>query len=296
MEKTMSDRSWVDRSEYPFASHYIDVDGGRMHYVDEGEGEPVVMVHGTPTWSFLYRRFIRELARTHRVIAPDNIGFGLSEKPERWGYRPEDHARNLASLIERLGLRDVTLVVHDFGGPIGLSYAVEHPENVKRLVIFNTWMWSLAGQKNVERASRLLGGILGKLLYLRMNFSPKVLLKSAFADKSKLTPATHRHYIAPFGSAAERVGPWTLAKELIGSSAWYARLWERRDRIASKPTLILWGMKDPTFGPDYLEQCRKLFTNANVVEIADAGHFVQEELEEAPRIVGEFLTAYEKVI
>src|SRR6185437_9468981 len=141
----MRNDAWVDRRSYPIQSRSLEVDGGRMHFVDEGEGRPLVLVHGTPTWSFLFRHLIADLSRDHRVIALDHIGFGLSEKPERWGYRPADHAKNLAMLIDRLGLKDITLVVHDFGGPIGLSYAVEHPENVSALVLFNTWMWSLAG-------------------------------------------------------------------------------------------------------------------------------------------------------
>ncbi len=100
------------------------------------------MVHGTPTWSFMYRHLIRDLSPRYRCIAPDHLGFGLSDRPAGWSYRPEDQARNLARLIETLGLKDLTLVVHDFGGPIGLAYALDHPENVRRLVLFNTWMWS----------------------------------------------------------------------------------------------------------------------------------------------------------
>lgn len=124
----MTETPWLDRAEYPFAPHHFESGDGRMHYVDEGEGEPVVLVHGTPTWSFLYSRHrIRGLSRTRRVIAPGHLGFGLSEKPADALYRPEDHARRLEALLEHLGLEGITLVVHDFGGPIGLSYALRHP-------------------------------------------------------------------------------------------------------------------------------------------------------------------------
>jgi haloalkane dehalogenase len=275
----MHDDAWVDRSVYPFQPRFIDVDGGRMHYVDEGAGAPIVMVHGTPTWSFLYRHLITELSRSHRIIAPDHIGFGLSEKPQRWGYRPEDHARNLATLIERLALTDVTLVVHDFGGPIGLSYAIEHPENVRALVLFNTWMWSLKGTR-AERVSAFMAGPIGRFLYTRMNLSPRVLLKAAFGDKRKLTPQAHRHYIDAFPSPSTRQAPWVLAKELIGSTDWYEHLWRRRERIAGMPALLLWGMKDPTFGPDVLARWKGVFREAQAVEFAGAGHFVQEEAPE----------------
>ena len=240
----MSTHNWLDRSEYPFAPHYLEVEGGRMHYVDQGTGHPIVFVHGTPAWSFLYRRLIKELSQNYRCIAPDHIGFGLSDKPTEWTYRPEDHARNLRSLIKHLGLRDITLVVHDFGGPIGLSYAVEQPENVTEIVLFNTWMWSLRGDATVERVSRLVSGGLGKFLYTRLNLSPRVLLKAAMGDKTKLTKAIHRHYIDAFRSASERTGPWMLARALLGSSEWYDHLWQQRARIADPV-----GHERPNFWP-----------------------------------------------
>jgi pimeloyl-ACP methyl ester carboxylesterase len=248
------------------------------------------MVHGTPTWSFLYRHFITELSGSHRVIAPDQIGFGLSDKPEDWSYRPADHARNLETLVERLGLTDITLLVHDFGGPIGLSYAIEHPDNVRALVLFNTWLWSLAGTP-AERASRFMAGPIGRFLYRRLNFSPRVLVHAAFGDKGKLTKQVHRHYIAAFPSPAERQGAWTSAKELIGSSDWYKSLWQRRERIAGKPALLLWGMRDPAFKADALARWKETLRSAEVVEFAEAGHFVQEEApQEAVREIRAFLS------
>ena len=156
---------WVDRREYPFEPRELDVEGGRLSYVDEGEGAPIVMVHGTPTWSFLYRHLIRELRPRYRCVAPDHLGFGLSDRPADWSYRPEDQGRNLARLIETLGLKDITLAVHDYGGPIGLAYALDHPENVRRLVLFNTWMWSFAGDRRIAWPARILGGRLGRYLY-----------------------------------------------------------------------------------------------------------------------------------
>lgn len=285
----MTDTLAVDRTLYPFQSRYMEVEGGRMHYVDEGEGPPLVMVHGTPTWSFLYRHLIEDLANTHRVIAMDHIGFGLSEKPEGWDYRPEAHARNLETLIERLDLRDITLAVHDYGGPIGLSYAIEHPENVRALILFNTWMWSLAGTP-AERMSRIMAGRAGRFLYKRLNFSPRVLVPMLFADRAKLAPEIHRHYTGAFPSPAERHAPWVLARELIGSGDWYESLWRRRERIAEKPALVLWGMKDTAFRADALARWREALAEARVVEFPDAGHFVQEEApEEAVEEIRDFL-------
>jgi pimeloyl-ACP methyl ester carboxylesterase len=286
----MTTSDWVNRRMYPFESRYLEVEGGRLHYVDEGEGATVLMVHGTPTWSFLYRHQIRELSRDHRVVAFDHLGFGLSDKPEHWRYRPRDHAENLRALIDRLGLAEVTLVVHDFGGPIGLSYAIDQPENVRALVLFNTWMWSLRGTA-AEKMSKFMSGRLGRFLYTRMNFSPRVLVRVAFGDRTKLTREVHRHYLDAFSSPEERQGPWVLARELIGSSDWYESLWAGRERIAEKPALVLWGKKDPAFGADALERWRSVLTRARIVEFPHAGHFVQEEAaEESSAEIREFLS------
>jgi pimeloyl-ACP methyl ester carboxylesterase len=268
---------WLNTSLYPFTSRWMDLEEGRMHYVDEGSGSVLLLVHGTPTSSILWRDLIRVLASRHRVIAIDHLGYGLSDKPADAGYRPADHARRLAHFIEALGLRDIALGVHDFGGPIGLSYAIAHPANVTRLVLSTTWMWSLRGNATAERASRLLGGRFGRFLYTRLNFSPKVLLKAGYADKSRLTAEIHRHYTAPFPNAGERIAPWILAGELVGSSDWYDQLWQQRERIADKPALVLWGMKDPAFGEAYLERWESALQHAEVHRIADAGHFVSEE-------------------
>jgi haloalkane dehalogenase len=270
--------AWVDRAAYPFHAHYFDTADGRLHYADEGEGPPVVLVHGTPTWSFLYRQLIPRLVTAgHRVIAPDHLGFGLSDHPAGAGYRPEDHARRLAALVDALGLQDLTLVVHDFGGPVGLAYALERPERVAGLVVLNTWLWPLDDDPRIVRASRVAGGPLGRFLYTRLNASPRWLIPAAFADRRRLTPAIHRQYLAPFPDAASRLPLWALARALLGSSAWYAGLWERRARLARTPALLVWGMKDPAFGPAYLARWREALPGATVAELPDAGHFVPEE-------------------
>lgn len=263
---------WVDRREYPFEPQRLEVDGGRLSYVDEGEGAPIVMVHGTPTWSFLYRHLIRDLSPRYRCIAPDHLGFGLSDRPAGWSYRPDDQAKNLARLIETLGLKDLTLVVHDFGGPIGLAYALDHPENVRRLVIFNTWMWSFAGDRRVAWPARMLGGRLGRYLYEQRGFAVRVMLRRAVADRKRYTREVERHYL----QALDGHATWVYARELLGSSAWYADLWARRDRIARIPAILLWGMKDPTFAR-YLPRWRQVFEQAEVVQLAGCGHAPPEE-------------------
>ncbi|HMR63291.1 MAG TPA: alpha/beta fold hydrolase [Anaerolineae bacterium] len=281
--------NWINRSESPFAANFFETAEGRMHYVDVGAGPVILMVHGTPTWSFLYRRLITALSNDYRVVAPDHLGFGLSDKPTEAPYTPADHARRLAALISELGLSDLTLMVHDFGGPIGLAHALEQPDNVARLVLFNTWLWSVQKNKTAQQASRLFGSPLGKFLYTRLNFSPRFLLKMAYGNKGKLTSDIHRHYTRVFSTAAERMAPWTLARELIGSSDWYDGLWQRREAIAAKPALLLWGLKDPTFSPEDLARWQTVFTQAQVQTYPAAGHFVPEEVDTVAEPIRQFM-------
>lgn len=268
---------WIDRKEYPFTSHFLQLDMGRMHYIDEGSGEPIVMVHGNPTWSFLYRHLVKGLSKDYRCVATDHIGFGLSDKPWNWSYYPEAHAKNLIQLIEKLDLKDITLVVQDWGGPIGLSYAVNSPDNVKRIIIMNTWMWSVKGDPYYERFSKIMGGPVGRFLIKRFNFFVRVVMKKAMGDPSRLPVTVHQHYFKALERPEERKGCWTFPKRIIGSSAWLDSLWSQREKIRDKPALILWGMKDIAFRERELNRWAGLFSNCKVIRYADIGHFAQEE-------------------
>jgi haloalkane dehalogenase len=280
---------WVDRHEYPFEPRGLTLPAGRISYVDEGEGQPIVMVHGTPTWSFLYRHLVKALRERYRCVAPDNLGFGLSDKPAGASYRPQDQAANLAALIDTLGLKNITLVVHDFGGPIGLSYAIERPENVRRLVLFNTWMWSFAGQARYRWLGRALGSPVGRVLYERFGFALNVMFRSAVTDKRRYTPAVQAQYARPLASAAERRATWVYARELLGSSEWFDGLWRRRERIAAIPALLIWGTSDPAFG-DALPRWRSVFERVRVLELPRAGHAPPEERpEEIVPVIARFL-------
>jgi haloalkane dehalogenase len=269
--------NWVDRAEYPFQPRRFVTAEGALSYVDEGSGPAVVLVHGTPTWSFLWRHAIRHLAPRHRVIAPDHLGFGLSDKPRDAAYAPADHARRLTALLDALGVRDVTLVAHDFGGPIALAWALGRRERVARLALSNTWTWSLDGDARVVRGARVAGSALGRFLYTRLNASPRLLIPAAVADRRALGRGVHRQYLRPFPDAASREAPWALARALLGAGAWYDGLWARLGALAGVPTLLAWGMRDPTFGPAYLARWRAALPHARVAEIAASGHFVPEE-------------------
>jgi haloalkane dehalogenase len=289
-QDTLPDR--VDRAAYPFADRWLALPAGRMHYIDEGPGHRpgpgapgagvLLFVHGTPTWSFEWRHLIRALSGTRRCVAPDHLGFGLSERPAGFAYAPEAHAENLAAFVRALDLRDITLVVHDFGGPIGLPLALAGDGRVTRVVVINSWMWSFAGDKSMERMGRLAGTGLWKFLYRRADFSLKVLMPYAYGDKRKLTPAIHAQYRDRFPDAVSRERAlWALAKALIGSGAHYASLWEQRAKLARLPGLVVWGLKDRAFPPPFLARWKEALPGARVVELAGAGHWPHEEEPEA---------------
>lgn len=268
---------WLDRKEYPFRSRYFELPMGRMHYVDEGEADhAVVMVHGNPAWSYTYRRLITCLSNEYRCIAMDHIGFGFSDKPTAWDYLPEHHAANLEQFLNHLDLPSITLVVGDWGGPIGLSYAVKYPKKIASVIITNTWMWSVKGVMHYEMFSGFMGGAIGRMLIKRYNFFVKVLMKQMF--RARISPSVHQHYIAPLNRPDDRKGCWTFPREIIGSSPWLAQLWNQREAIAQKPALIAWGNKDIAFRDIELARWKSLFTNPEVYAYDNAGHFVQEEL------------------
>lgn len=276
-EVSPSTPEWLDRSEYPFVSRYFQTDNGRMHYVDEGEGETVLMIHGTPEWSFVYRKLLKGLSQEYRCIAPDFLGFGLSDKPTSYSYKPEEQARLLEHFITSLGLKDITLMVHDFGGPLGLNYAINHPSNIRKLVIMNTWLWSVKSDPFYARFSRLMKTPLGKFLYLHLAFSPRVIMKQAMGDKAKLTKHIHQHYLKVFPTPESRRSTLAYAKSFIDSDTFFANLWQEREAIQDIPTLILWGMKDIAFKEKELKRLESVFLNRQVVRLEGVGHFVQEE-------------------
>src|SRR5579884_924685 len=176
---------WLNVVEYPFVTRSHATSDGWMSYVDEGRGRPIVFLHGSPLWSFCWRRLIRGLCGDYRCVAPDFLGFGLSDKPEKADYSPLAHYRRLEGFMDKLGLTDVTLVVHDSSGPIGLRWAMEHPERIRELVIFNTWMWSLKGDLTARYISWTFGSWIKRFHFRYLGAAPGFFLPALFADRAR---------------------------------------------------------------------------------------------------------------
>jgi haloalkane dehalogenase len=275
--------SWLDRRAYPFASHYLDVEGGQLHYVDEGEGPPVVMVHGQPTWSFMYRHLISGLSTKFRCIALDHIGFGLSDKPRSWAYEPSAHANNLGALVDALELEALNLVVHDWGGPIGLGWATRHPERIRRIVALDTWMWSMGEHRAGRWFSRIMGSPLGQLGTRRMNLFVNVFMKLALGERWAEVAACYR---GPLALPADRQGCAVFPHRL--RDPWLEKIWERREALAAIPARLIWGGADPAFPAPMRERLASVFDECEVSIHDGVGHFVAEELAE--RLVPEVET------
>ncbi len=282
---------WLDKTEYPFTSNYFEINGQHLHYIDEGQGEIILFVHGTPSWSFDYRNIIKGLSKTFRCIAIDHIGFGLSDKPEQYDYSTINHSKTLESFILAMQLRDITLVVHDFGGVIGLNFAIQYPDRIKNLVVLNSWLWSSKTEPDFIKFSKILRSPLLPFLYKYLNFSPKFILPQSFGDH-KISSKTLKQYTKPFADSTQRNGALAFAKSLLNDQDWFEQLWNKRLLISNKPTLFIWGMKDPVIKPHNLEKFQAAFTNATIVKLETSGHFPQEEqpveITEAIRI---FMTA-----
>ena len=270
---------WVSDDMYPFESRFFaPPPDHRMHYVDEGEGEPLVFVHGNPAWSFQFRHPIRELRSEYRCLAPDHIGFGLSSRSGRSGdHHPESHASRFAALLEHLDLRDITLFMTDWGGPIGLDFARKHPERVKRLVIANTWCWPVGDDFHFKSFSFLMSSRIGQYLMRRHNMFVNWLIPKAVGDRSVLTREIMAHYRNAQPSRAARAASASLPGYIVGASDWLLSIWEERAAFADKPGLILWGLKDIAFRRKELERWKCALPDHEVHEFEDCGHYLPEE-------------------
>lgn len=269
------------RREYPFRSRFLNVDGHRYHYVDEGAGKPLLFVHGNPSWSFAWRNLIKGLSTRHRCIAVDHIGCGMSEKPQSYSYRLANHVDNLARLIDELDLSDITLVAHDWGGAIGLGAAARHPERFSRFVLMNTA--AFRSQAIPWRIAACRIPLLGTLAVRGLNAFAGAA--TFMAVERPLQPAVKAGYLSPYDSWANRIATLRFVQDipLSPSHPSYQTLLQIENSlptIATKPTLLIWGMKDWCFTPAFLAEFQRRLPNAEVMPVADAGHYVFEDAPE----------------
>lgn len=274
--------AWLDDSLYPFVSRGFDTPRGQMHYVDEGQGRPIVFVHGNPTWSFEYREPIRALRDRYRCIAPDHLGFGLSAKSgDPDDHHPAVHAENFGALMASLGLTGVILVFSDWGGPIALDYARRHPQQVAGLVVLNSWCWPVEDVVLLRLFSGVMASRVGQYLVRRHHLFVRALLPLGLASRRPLPGPIMLHYRAAQPDPRSRAASADLPGHIIGASDWLSGIWRERARFAQKPSMILWGMKDPAFRRRELGVWRRALSNASVHELPRCGHFVAEECPQA---------------
>ncbi len=292
------------RSEYPFASHFLPIGPHRLHYVDEAprvdegprdtvEPGPLLCVHGNPTWSFYWRRWIDRFQTRRRIVAPDHLGCGLSDKPGDYSYRLADHVENLVRLIDERDLRDVTLVAHDWGGAIGLGAAVRRPERFSRFILCNTGAFRSDRCPWRIRVCRM--PLLGPLAVRGANAFVRAALRTATSKPERFTAQVRAGYLAPYDSFAHRVAVQRFVEDipLAESHPSYRTLFDIERGLASladRPVLLAWGLRDWCFTPHFLERFREFFPRAEVRRYPDAGHFVVEDArDELLRDAAEFL-------
>lgn len=279
-------RSMDLEAAYPFEPRFVATPHGRMHYVERGAGAPILCLHGNPTWSFLYREFLLGLSDHNRVVAPDLIGFGLSEKPsDPEDYSIEGHVDDVSALVEQLDLRDLTLVMQDWGGPIGMGVAMRHPERVRALVFMNTIGFPPSGDDWMPLVLRMLRTpLLGEQMVQGMGLFNRAFVPAAIARDDRRTPEVLRAYVEVQGNWDARAGTLAFPRLIpVDPADPAARLLEASGRFLEAfrgPVLLVWGMLDPVFPPALLAQWRERFPDAPVLELDDAGHYLQEDAAE----------------
>ncbi len=283
------------RSLYPFQSHWLEVGSHRYHYLDEGEGPVLLLVHGNPTWSFYWRELIKSLRGRYRVVVPDHIGCGLSDKPDtsNYGFRLEDRIGDLGQLIEQLDLQQVTLIAHDWGGAIGMGAAAAASERFSRFVLMNTA--AFRSKRIPWRIGVCRTPLLGRLGVQGLNLFAKAAIHMAVAKHERMTPDVRAGLLAPYDCWRNRAAVYQFVADIPLNERHpsYATLEKVEAGLAqfrNHPVCLIWGMRDWCFTPHFLDRFIEFFPQAEVHRLADAGHYVVEDAhEQILPLVEEFL-------
>lgn len=266
--------------DYPFQSNYFTIDSNQLHYVDEGQGDVIVMVHGNPTWSFYYRKLISLLAKEHRVIAIDHMGCGLSDKPQQYNYCLHNHIENLWLLLAHLEVKDFSLVVHDWGGAIGMGAAAKNPDRLKRALVLNTA--AFRSQRIPLRISACRLPIIGNALVRGLNgfAGPAV----SMAVQKKMEKNVAEAYLAPYDSWKNRVAVSAFVQDIpmTPQHPSYKTLLQVEQGLEifqgeKLPMMISWGGKDFCFNDQFYEEWCRRFPEADKHYFAESGHYILED-------------------
>ena len=263
--------------EYPFLPNFLNLNNEKIHYVDEGNGEPLLMLHGNPTWSFFYRNLAKFFSQNgYRTVIPDHMGCGLSSKPQDYEYTLENHIENTVKLIKKLNLKDITLIVHDWGGAIGMGVATRHPELIKKIVVMNT-----AAFRSMEIPWRIniLRNPVGE--WFIRQFNGFALPATTMAVKKPLSPEIKRGFTLPYDNFKSRIATAKFVRDIPMNSnhPTYKTLSNIEERLKNLhvPVLILWGEQDFCFTMNFQKRWREFFPNAKVKTWPDAGHYLVED-------------------
>ena len=289
------------RHLYPYQSHYLDLNGFKYHYLDEGQGEPLVMVHGNPTWSFYFRALVNNLSPQFRTIVPDHLGCGLSDKPDidAYGFELENRVADLEKLLDHLDLgHNITLILHDWGGMIGMAYAVRHPARIRRLILMNTYAFLPPANYRVPLSGHFIrrAGPLASLAILGFNlFSFGALY---LASRKGLTRDVKKGLAAPYNCWNHRIAVLRFVQDipLSPSDSSYSLAKFVDDNLAlfsDTPILICWGEHDFVFNHNFLDEWQRRFPQAEAHRFSDAGHYVLEDVpEKIVPLIQDFLQRY----
>ncbi|MCF6175052.1 MAG: alpha/beta fold hydrolase [Victivallaceae bacterium] len=282
------------RELYPFKSNFMTINDHQYHYLNEGKGSPVVMVHGNPTWSFFFRNLVKRLSVNHQVIVPDHMGCGLSDKPQKYLYRLETHVENLENLLTSLKLENITLIVHDWGGAIGMGFAMRHSDLIKRIVIMNSAAFSFNWIPLRIALCRipLLDDILVRKANVFVRAAQYMTTVKPIPDLVKLG------YRLPYNNYANRIAILRFVQDIPMSpdDVSFEPLLEIEHGLwmfRGLPIAIIWGMKDWCFSPKILKRWKIYYPEAEIHELEHAGHYLMEDAgDEIDDIVEDFLQRY----
>jgi len=277
-----------DPQLFPFKSRYLETRAGRVHYIDEGEGPPILLLHGNPTWSFLYRGIVIRLRSTLRCIALDYPGFGLSDHPAGYRYTPGEHAEVVREVVQALDLQGLTIMGQDWGGPIGMRVALDEAHRMHALVMGNTWYWPSDAWQMKAFSAVMSSNVVQGWIY-RNNFFVERVMRTGL--KHKMAPAVFDHYRQVLPTADSRAGVAELPRQITRARGWLSAIADDVPRkLGHLPLLLPWGIEDFAFTPAFIDRFRLDFPHAQIRRL-EAKHYIQEDApKEISEAILEFLT------